>query len=339
MRHLLHISLLVMVAMLASCSVFKGKSDAEKVVSVEEMYNNGLDDLSKGSYDDAIETFEDLESTYPYSQWATKAQIMSAYASFKDQQYDDALLTLERFIKLHPGNKDIAYAYYLRGLSFYEQISDVTKDQSYTVFARSALKEVVARFPDTKYAQDAQLKLDLVTDHLAGKEVAVGRYYLKQNQTLAAINRFQKVIKEYDTTAYVPEALHRLVEGYLQLGVKQEAVKYAAVLGYNFPESKWYQRTYRLIEGKDHADDADKSGKWYDFRNWSGMSFKNKATSVEDAEANDQSEELINTIDPTVEEKTMGEKHGDEPVENISHERKGGLKEWFKSMKKPFVKD
>lgn len=247
------IARVIMVACLlfavAGCSSSgSDKKKAEQVKSEEELYTQALDKLEKGSYNGSIELFQDLERTYPYSKWATKAKIMSAYASYQDEEYDDALLTLERFIKLHPGNKNVPYAYYLRALCYYDQISDVKRDQSYTEFARDSLKELIARFPDSEYARDARIKLDLVYDHLAGKEVHIGRFYLRRGNHIGAINRFQNVLEKYETTTHTPEALHRLVEAYTQLGVMGEATKYAAVLGHNFPGSRWYGYSYDLLK-------------------------------------------------------------------------------------------
>ncbi len=262
------------------------------VESVDDMYNSGISNLEKRKYEKAIEKFEELERTYPYSEWATKSEIMSAYASYKDEKYDAALITLERFTKLHPGNKDIAYAYYLKALSFYQQISDVERDQSYSQYARAALEEVIARFPDTKYANDARLKLDLVVGHLAGKEVEIGRFYQSQGNYIGAINRFKKVIDDYDTTAHTSEALHRLVESYTALGVRDEAVKYASVLGYNYPDSKWYARSYKILEGKKLTDETEeqKKGKWYDF-----AALKNIRKMGESSDSDSDSDSDINT--------------------------------------------
>jgi outer membrane protein assembly factor BamD len=296
------LSLIAILLLISSCSVFKDKKkDGEEVVSVETMYNEAITNLDRSNYDDAIEGFEEVERTYPYSKWATKSQIMSAYASFKDEQYDDALIKLERFTKLHPGNEDVAYAYYLRALSFYRQISTVDKDQGNSIYARSALAEVISRFPNSRYANDARLKLDLVNDHLAGKEVNVGRFYLKQGNTIAAINRFQNVIKEYQTTSHVPEALHRLVEAYMILGVRSEAIKYGAVLGYNFPDSTWYSKTYRILEGKKLTADKQKEikGKWYDFSNWNGLTFMKR-----DKPNQDDSSDLSEDIDEKVKQES-----------------------------------
>jgi outer membrane protein assembly factor BamD len=277
------LSVILCIFMLGACSSKKDDS-VLPTQSVDEMYGDGIKNLEKKNYDKAIEKFEDLQRTYPYSKWATKSEIMSAYSSYKDGKYDDAVATLDRFIKLHPGNEDIQYAYYLKALSYYEQISDITKDQGYSDYAKTALQEVITRFPNTRYANDAKLKIDLVNDHLAGKEVDVGRYYLKQGSYLAAINRFQQVIKKYDTTAHVPEALHRLVECYMALGVRDEATKYASVLGYNFPESKWYEQSYKLIEGKrlKAETEEESAGKWYDYKSWKGMIFKKNEAPVDD---------------------------------------------------------
>ncbi len=246
--HLLSSLLIVSVLCISACSS-KDKS-IESKLSAEDMYEEATADLAKRSYNSAVELFEDIERTYPYSPLATKSKLMAGYTQYRDGQYDSAINSLERFIKLHPGNKDVAYAYYLKSLCYYEQITDVGRDQGITESARAALKELVARFPESEYARDATLKIDLVQDHLAGKEMEVGRFYLKNGEAVAAINRFKKVVNDYQTTAHIPEALHRLVESYLMLGVVPEAQKYAAVLGNNFPGSKWYQQSFNLMESK-----------------------------------------------------------------------------------------
>jgi len=312
----------ILIITLTSCSVFKDKEKAE-TQTVDQMYNEAVDSLNSKKYEKAIEKFEELERTYPYSKWSTKAQIMSAYASYKNEQYDDTLITLERFVKLHPGNKDIAYAYYLRALSFYEQISDVGRDQSYSSYAKSALKEVIARFPTSKYATDAKFKLDLVNDHLAGKEVTVGRFYLKKGNHAGAINRFKKVIEEYNTTSHVPEALYRLVESYISLGVKDEAIKYASVLGYNFPENKWYERAYYLIEGKKPVKSDKNKGKWHDFKNWTGMTFF-----TNEPEEKDNSQ-LIEDYDNTIVEKQNYDKKTPTPQLKEKSGLFDKIKGWF----------
>jgi outer membrane protein assembly factor BamD len=172
---------------------------------------------------------------------------MQAYAQYLQNKYTDAIATLDRFIQLHPVHRDIAYIYYLRALSYYEQIADIERDQKGTEQAMSALQEVVTRFPNSAYANDARLKIDLCRDHMAGKEMEIGRYYEKQHLYQAAIGRFQRVVDEYQTTNHVPEALARIVEVYLALGLRDEAKKTAAVLGYNDPGSEWYQETYEKL--------------------------------------------------------------------------------------------
>ncbi len=231
---------------------------------VEELYNRAVDLLNAGSYDEAAQAFEEVERQHPYSVWATKAQLMSAYALYEDNTYDDAVVALNRFIQLHPGNRDIAYAYYLRGLCYYEQIADVKRDQVITREAMSNLREVVTRFPDSRYARDARLKIDLARDHLAGKEMAVGRWYLSQDQYLSALNRFRTVVERFDQTTHVPEALYRLVEVNMILGLTEEAKRVASVLGFNFPGSEWYVDAYALVTGGGKPTGADDTA-WYDF--------------------------------------------------------------------------
>ncbi|PZQ48670.1 MAG: outer membrane protein assembly factor BamD [Micavibrio aeruginosavorus] len=240
---------LVCLTLLAACSSDKDAKDkAQQEKPVEELYNGAQKALKEENYKEATRLFEEVERQHPYSQWATKAQLMAAYSAYQGDNYDDAILALDRFIELHPGSEDIDYAYYLKALAYYEQISDVARDQGLTQQALEAFNTLVQRFPDSKYARDAKLKMDLTNDHLAGKEMEIGRYYLNRGQTNAAINRFLKVVKDYQTTTHTPEALHRLVECYLSLGLYTEAERVAAVLGYNYPGSKWYQDTYNIIE-------------------------------------------------------------------------------------------
>jgi outer membrane protein assembly factor BamD len=223
--------------------------------SVEELYNNAMDELGDHNYAQAAKLFDEVERQHPYSVWATKAQLMAAYAQYENSKYDDAIIAADRFIQLHPGNRDAAYAYYLKSLSYYEQITDVSRDQKTTERAMKALEEVVRRFPDSQYGRDARVKLDLTRDHLAGKEMDIGRFYLRQGQYLAAINRFRRVVDMYQTTTHVPEALHRLTEAYLALGVIDEAKQTAAVLGYNYPGSEWYTDSYALLTGTPRFDE------------------------------------------------------------------------------------
>ena len=241
------VSCLFVGIIVAGCSAQK-KEYVER--PVEELYNQALDQVDKKLYSEAIESFDEVERQHPYSVWATKGQLMSAYVSYLANRYDDAVLSLDRFIQLHPTNRDVAYAMYLKGLSYYEQISDVSRDQKVTELSLNSFKELISRFPKSKYARDAQVKIDLAYDHLAGKEMEIGRYYHQQRQYLAAINRFRKVVESYQTTTHVPEALHRLTEAYLALGVLEEARKTASVLGHNFPGSEWYVDSYEVLENK-----------------------------------------------------------------------------------------
>jgi outer membrane protein assembly factor BamD len=216
---------------------------------VDDLYNNAMDQLNNEDYQKAAATFGEVESQHPYSVWATKSQLMAIYADYSNAKYDDAILASDRFIQLHPGNKDIAYAYYVKAICYYIQITDVGRDQKITELAVKALDDVVRRFPDSKYARDAKLKLDFTHDHLAGKEMDVGRYYLKAGEYLAAMNRFRRVIDNFQTTTHVPEALERLVECDVALGLTKEAQENAAVLGYNYPGSHWYEDAYAVVAG------------------------------------------------------------------------------------------
>jgi outer membrane protein assembly factor BamD len=226
-----------------------GSDDAKNapIGPVEQVYNNGVDALNAKRYSTANEQFEAVEQNYPYSSWAVNAQLMSGYTLYLQNKYTDALATLDRFIQLHPAHRDIAYAYYLRALCYYEQIADIQRDQRGTEQAMNALQDVVTRFPGTAYARDASLKVDLCRDHLAGKEMEIGRFYQKQHLYEAAIGRFQRVVDQFQTTNHVPEALHRLTEIYLALGLKDEARKTASVLGYNYPGSEWYEDSYTQL--------------------------------------------------------------------------------------------
>lgn len=271
MRHFY--SLFALLPLLTACSTFSDMSlpfvgDDEEEVQVaenptaEQLYDSAVAKISEGKYEASIEDLQEIEGLYPFSDLATKAQVMTAYAQYKNEDFDDAVLTIDRFVKLHPADEDITYMYYLRALSFYDRIADVKRDQKITREALAALQEVVRRFPDSEYYKDAKLKLDLVYDHLAGKEMEIGRFYLKSKQYIAAVNRFQTVVDKYQTTSHVAEALYRLVEAYLLLGVQEEAQKNAAVLGHNYPASKWYQYSYRLVKGE-NSPVPKKSG-WFD---------------------------------------------------------------------------
>jgi len=213
----------------------------------ERIYNQGIDALLDERYVEAAKQFDEVERQHPYSVWATKGQLMAAYSHYQNNKYDDAIVALDRFIQLNPSNRDVAYAYYLKALCYYEQITDVQRDARMTELALKALDEVVRRFPESAYGRDARLKIELTYDHLAGKEMEVGRFYQRRGHYLAAINRFKVVAEKWQTTNHVPEALHRLIECYLALGLNEEARKTAAVLGHNYPGSEWYVDSYALV--------------------------------------------------------------------------------------------
>ena len=246
---------------LAACAGQSENAYVEK--PIEELYNKALDKLKTGEYTAAAAAFDEADRQHPYSMWATKSQLMSAYANYQGNAYDEAIIILDRFIQLHPSNKDVPYAFYLKALCYYEQISDVGRDQKMTELALNSLNDIMLRFPSSKYARDAKLKIDLTRDHLAGKEMEIGRYYESQGQYLAAINRFRSVVDKFQTTTHVPEALHRLTESYLALGLVAQANKTAAVLGYNFPGTEWYIDTYEIVENKQIRKPERKKSPWY----------------------------------------------------------------------------
>lgn len=225
---------------------------------VEVIYQQAARSMERKRYDDAVELFGEVERQHPYSAWARRAILMKAFAQYQQNDYDEAVTTLDQFISLHPGNKDAPYAYYLKAMCFYERIRDVGRDQDFTNNAVASLNDVVRRYPQSEYARDARLKLDLTFDHLAGKEMYVGRYYLRYGKHIAAINRFKFVIDNYQTTNHTAEALYRLVEAYLQIGVIEEARAAAAVLGANYPGSVWYEDAYRLMRRNGILDPGSK---------------------------------------------------------------------------------
>jgi outer membrane protein assembly factor BamD len=241
------IPVLALLLALSACGSSNNNQSAAPIGPVEELYNNGVDALNARRFATATDQFNAVEQNYPYSSWAVNAQLMSGYALYLQNKYTEALGTLDRFIQLHPAHRDIAYAYYLRALCYYEQIADIERDQKGTEQAMNALREVLTRFPDSSYARDAQLKIDLCWDHLAGKEMEIGRFYQKQHLYEAAIGRFQRVVDDFQTTNHVPEALHRLTEIYLVLGLRDQARRTAAVLGYNYPGNQWYSDTYQQL--------------------------------------------------------------------------------------------
>lgn len=214
---------------------------------VEIIYNEAVVSLDRGVWDLAAAQFDEVQRQHPYSVWAQRAMLMAAYSRYRSRDYEKAISSAQEYITLHPGGDGAPYAYYLVAVSHFDQIIDVGREQARSELALAALNDITARFPDSEYARDAALKTDLVRDQLAGKDMEVGRYYLKRNEHLAAINRFKSVITKYDTTSHTPEALHRLVEAYLSIGLIGQAQAAAAVLGYNYPGSEWYADTYTLM--------------------------------------------------------------------------------------------
>ncbi|MFV9875706.1 MAG: outer membrane protein assembly factor BamD [Rickettsiales endosymbiont of Dermacentor nuttalli] len=229
-----------------SSSLEKSVNDPQ--TTPEELYVQAIQAMNKKSYSKAIKLFGQISQDYPYSKISIKSQLIEAYTYYLKRDYSMAIITLDNFIYFHPGYVNIDYAYYLRMLCYYEQITDVYKDQKITEQASVALMEIIRRFPNTKYAQDASIKMDLVQDHLAGKEMTIGRFYLHRGDFIAALNRFSTVVKNYQTTIHVQEALYRLVEIDLSLGLINEAKQNASVLGHNYPESKWYKYSYNLLK-------------------------------------------------------------------------------------------
>jgi outer membrane protein assembly factor BamD len=235
---------------LAACAGGKTtRADTQYVArDVNTLYSLAKQRLDRGQYAIAAALFDEVERQHPYSVWARRAQLMSAFAYYAAKDHTKSIDSARRFLAFHPGNRDAPYAHYLVALNYYEQIQDVTRDQSATRQAMDALNELIRRYPNTRYASDARLKIDLVRDHLAGKEMEIGRFYQRRSQWLAAATRFRTVVEEYQTTSHTPEALMRLTESYLALGIPEEARRAAAVLGANYPNTKWYQRAYNLVE-------------------------------------------------------------------------------------------
>ncbi|WP_367160183.1 outer membrane protein assembly factor BamD [Kozakia baliensis] len=253
MRRVISTALASGFLLLSGCSMFSHKEEehkAPKMASAETLYNYGIDALHSQRYALASGEFELLQQNYPYSGYTGNAELMEGYAYYLQGEYALSVQQLERYLLLHPTSPDAAYAYYLRALCYYEQIAEVQRDQQGTIEALNALEEVVTRFPQTSYARDAQLKIDLCRDHLAGKEMLVGRYYQEQHNYEAAMGRYQRVVQDFQTTNHVAEALERLVEVYLELGLVDEARRSASVLGYNYPDSQWYRYSYNILRNR-----------------------------------------------------------------------------------------
>ena len=254
----------------AGCSLFD-KDDASNDLNkdaaqynerpVEQIYADAWAQINRGEWENAAKQFDEVDRQHPYSVWARRAMLMSAFCYYQAGKYSDAVSTADQYISLHPGSHEVAYAFYLKAISLYEQIVDVNRDQETTQGALVALQDVVQRFPDSEYARDATLKIDLTQDHLAGKEMAVGRYYLTRGDYIGAINRFRVVIQQYQTTPQIAEALERLTEAYYSLGLDSEAQTAAAVLGANYPGSEWYMDAYNILK-KRNLTPVENKGSW-----------------------------------------------------------------------------
>ncbi len=270
------LALAVMATGVSACGTFGGRDDRERVQFVDEpvaqLYNRGAEQLDRRNWAYALIYFQEVERQHPYSSWARRAMLMQAYAHYQAREYDASIEDAQRFVALHPGNESAPYAYYLIAICHFERILDVGRDQGTTERALAALNDVVRRYPDSAYARDARLKLDMVYDQLAGKEMEVGRFYLERDQHLAAINRFRIVIENenYQRSSHTPEALHRLVEAYLSVGMVEEAQRMAAILGHNYPGNVWYQRSYALMTESGVAPVAEEEARR---RGWLGRTF------------------------------------------------------------------
>jgi outer membrane protein assembly factor BamD len=252
---------LLPLGLLAGCGWFGSKDDTYVEQPVEVLYNRALDDLGAQNYKEAAKEFEEVDRQHPYSEWARKSLIMSAYAYYSAGQYDESINAAKRYITLHPGSSDAAYAQYLIGASYFDQIPDISRDQTRTERAIAALEEVTRKFPNTEYAESARKKIEVGRDQLAAKEMDIGRWYLKKKDFIGAINRFKMVVTQYQRTRHVEEALERLTECYMALGITMEAQTAAAVLGHNFPDSPWYKDAYRLVRSGGVEPREDK-GSW-----------------------------------------------------------------------------
>jgi len=261
-RNRVRAAALALLLALPACSMFGDKEVQVADDPADRLYNEGLYVLNnKKDYKAATKKFEEVDRQHPYSEWARKSLIMTAYAHYEGHDYDEAIAAAKRYVTLHPGSPDAAYAQYLIGASYFEQIPDISRDQGRTEKAMQALDEVARKFPNTEYAASAKRKIEIARDQLAGKEMTVGRYYLDKRDYTGAINRFKVVVTQYQTTRHVEEALMRLTEIYMALGVVAEAQTAAAVLGHNFPDSSWYKDAYNLVRSGG-VEPSENKGSW-----------------------------------------------------------------------------
>ena len=310
------LGLLVFLSLTACAASDKLKENA----SVEELYNKAFDDLEKTKYKKAAEEFEQVEIEHPYSQWAVKAKLMGAYAYYKNEDYDDAVLALDRFIKYHPGNKDAAYAYYLKGMCYYDQISTADKDQADTEKAEEAFNRLIMLYPNSEYAADARQKVNLAEDYKAGQEMIIGRYYLNNGNYLSALNRFNVVLENYQTTVQIEEALYRQVEIYGILGLNKYAAGYFKILKNNYPDGVWTQRAAKVME------------------KISKTSVKKTKTSKQVAEVKEETSSSWFGWFKSDEKPEVKVETPKKEVEEVKEETSSSWFGWFKSDEKPEVK-
>ena len=335
------------VLLLAGCAADKAPSD----LPVENLYNNAFDDLQKTKYKKAAEEFEQVEIEHPYSQWAVKAKLMGAYAYYKNEDYDDAVLALDRFIKYHPGNKDVAYAYYLKGMCYYNQISSADKDQADTEKAEEAFNRLILLFPNSEYAADARKKVNLTEDYKAGQEMIIGRYYLNNGNYLSALNRFNVVLENYQTTVQIEEALYRQVEIYGILGLNKYAAGYYKILHNNYPDGMWTAKAAKVMDKignssikkevapKKEVEEVktETPGSWF---NW----FKSDEQSEVKAETPKPVEEVKTETSGSwfnwfkSDEQSEVKAETPKPVEEVKAETSGSWFNWFKSDEQSEVK-
>ena len=241
----------LLMAALAGCGGADGdavnRAESLETYSPEQIYERGEFEMARDRTKDAAYYFAEIERLYPYSEWAKQAVIMQAFAYHQARDYQNSRAAAQRFIDFYPADEDAAYAQYLLALSYYDQIDEVGRDQGLTFQALQALRTVIEVYPDSEYATSAILKFDLAFDHLAAKEMEIGRYYLRRKHFTSAINRFRVVVEDFQTTSHTPEALHRLVEAYLSLGLTNEAQTAGAILGHNYQSTDWYQDSYELL--------------------------------------------------------------------------------------------
>ena len=241
------------------CSSSKLSAPETEGEKLAILYNDALKKAKGKDYVDAAISFEDIERQYPYSSWSNQAQLMAAFCYLRSNMHDESLDVIDRYLALNPGSKEIDYAYYMKGVNYFNQVSDVQRDQSMTLIALQSFKEVINRFPESDYAKDAEIKIVILNDRLAGKEMDIANQYQRDHQWISAVNRYNFIVNTFEQTRYAPEALHRLVEIYLTLGLRNEAKKYAATLGHNYQSSYWYKASYNLINENSNTNQDSES--------------------------------------------------------------------------------